>query len=437
MPTYTQTTLDDFTAQISQNLDDPSQVYWTVPELQFAAFESLNVWGALTNYWRTRGTFQTQQNVPYYDLNQQLTVLRSRKTPRAQIVKEIQYMLLENPDPTGAGGSGQVSIASIYQAIQRARNRFVLDCCFPYTIPNGMPPPVAPDGSATLPQSCMYLHRAAWQDVTSGTWTNLWRQDAWATDHDLGLFQPGAPVCYSESQLAPIQIQLSPVPVNAGQLEIVTVDSLQIDTTNLVSTFNVPDEWIHAVKYAALADLLGADSQLNDPVRADYASNRYHQAVTFARDARSIMRMTIGGVPVTIDSFAALDAGRHTWRNHSGKPDIAGVQYDFLALSQVPDQAYGISVDVVQSAPLPQSGADFMPVGYEDIPHLVDYCTHVLLFKCGGNEFKTGFSDYDDFMKAVAVRGAINAAKIQYLEPEMGQPQKDQRERKDKGTVKQ
>lgn len=436
---YTQTTLVSLTTQIGVLLDDVSERYWTLSEKQYAVWESLRVWGALTAYWRTRGTFRTVVNTPYYDLSAVLPALRPRAWTLQQVVQEIQYHLLEAPNGiSGAGMSGQVSIGAILSAVQRARNRFVLDVHLPYSVSK---PPLnidTPDGLLQLPSSCMYLHRAGWQDLTSGTWTNLWRQDDWAIDHNAPLWtiNPGAPLCYSESEAAPIQIQLDPPPQAVGNLEIITVDSLQIDLTSATSTFNIPDEWIHAVKYAALADLLSADSQLNDPMRAQYAQMRYSQAVDAAQMAKSLMRLTLNGVALQVDSFAALDAGRPTWRNQTGQPFVCGLLYDFLALADVPDNVYGVAADVVQAAPLPATGSEFIQIGYEDLPQLINYCLHTLLFKCGGTEFKNTFSGYDGFMKSVAGRGRITEAKIQYLGPVFNQPQKEQTERPDQMKAK-
>lgn len=432
---YSQTTLDSITSQIGENLDDTNELYWTQPEKKLAVWEALRVWGALTNYWRTRGTFTTVANTPYYDLSAQLPLLRPRVWTLNQVVTQIQYMLLEAPSGiSGAGMSGQVSVASILQAVQRARNRFVLECKFPYSVGSTIPVNATPDGLIQIPDSCMYLHRAGWQDLTSGTWANLWRQDAWAIDHNQidWTQNPGRPVCYSESELSPVQIQLDPAPIAAGNLEIITVDSLQIDITDPNATFDIPDEWIHAVLYCALSDLLCADSQINDPFRGQYAQMRYDQAVDATKMARCMTRLMLNGNPLQLDSFAAMDAAMPTWRNQTGQPQVAGAQYDFLALANVPDAVYGMTADVVQAAPLPTAGSDFIQIGYEDIPHIVDYCVHHLMFKCGGTEFKSTFADYDDYMKSAASRGRINAAKIRYLEPVFGQPQKDQQMRPDR-----
>ncbi len=430
---YTQYTLDDLSSQLGVLLDDQSNRYWVVQEKYYAVWEALRYWGACTSYWRTRGTFNLAAATPYYDLAAQLPALRTRTWTLNQMVQEIQYQCLEAANGiTGSGMSAQISITSILQAISRARNQFVLDLKLPYTYHAAFASPGS-GGIVDFPQDSVYVHRAAWQDAQSGTWTNLWRQDAWAIDKSDPTWttNPGQPAVYSESENSPLKMQLAPEPQGAGTLEAITVDSLLIDLTNPAATFEVPDEWVHAIKYAALADIFTAESQNKDIVRGQYAGMRYQQSVDLAKEARSVIRLLIGGVPLPLDSFAAIDAGYCYWRNQSMQPFVAGALYDFLMFAPVPNAAYGIAADVVQSAPIPLTGTDAVPIGDEDLDHILDYATHWLTFKCGGKEFQDTFAQYDDFMKAAAARGRINKAKIQYLVPLLGQAQKESAERPD------
>lgn len=432
---YTQTSLNSLLNQLGVLLDDQNALYWTTAEKTFAIQEFLRVWGAYTSYWRTRGTFNLTANQPFYDLSTVLPLLRTRTWTLDQLTKEIQFACLEAANGiTGAGMSGQISIASILNSIQRARNRVAIDARFPFTYTAVFAAPGI-GGMVAFPQTSVYVHRASWQDQISGAWTNLWREDSWAIDHSdpTWTLTPGNPQVYSEAENAPLQLQLVPPPVASGTLDAITVDSLLINTANANAVFNLPDEWVHAIKYAALEDLFSSESQNKDALRAQYAEMRYQQAMDFARKARSIIRLLGEGVPLPIDSFAALDAANPYWRNQSGRPQLVGVVYDFLAFSPgAPDQAYGIAADVVQSAPIPVSGVDLIQLGEEDMPHLIDYVTHILTFKCGGKEFQDSFAQYDSFLDAVAGRTGINRAKMRYLSPILGTAQKEERERPDR-----
>lgn len=442
---YAQFTLPQLVAQVASLLDDNSNVYWTAAEVQYALWEGLRVWGALTNYWRGRASFNLTPGTPWVDLSQasaQLQALRTRTWTLQQLTQEIQFALLEAPNGiSGTGMSGQVSITDILNAIQRTRNRFVLDVRFPLAVHSLFAGPPPPQGTFAFDQSSVFVHRCAWQDL-SGAWTTLWRQDLWAADHAnyQWTLQTGTPQLWSEAELAPLQLQLSPNPRSDGQVEALTVDSLLLNLTNPNQTFNVPDEWVHALKYGALAEILSADSQINDPQRAAYCEQRYQQAVTFARDAQSLIRLLWGNATLPTDSLQSLDAGQAYWRNQVGMPQIAAVLYDWLGVVNVPDQAYGMTAEVVQTAPLPPAvpvgqPTDYVQIGSEDLTHILAYVTHVLLLKCGGDEFQASMGAYDAFMEAVSKRKAINAAKIRYMEPLFGMAQREWAARPDRLEV--
>jgi hypothetical protein len=432
---YTQTSLNDLCTQIGTLLDDTGELFWTRTEKQYAIWEALRVWGAITSFWRARGTFQIGPATPWYDLSTQLPLLRSRSWTLNQMTQEIQYMLLEAANGiSGTGMSGQISIASILNAIKRARNRFAADTKLPLTVhPSPYISVSPPNGLAQLPSTTIYLHRLSWRDVTSGMYSNLWREDSWAADHANYLWPltPGAPVAFSESENSPLAMQLMPNPLNSGTLEAVTVDSLTVDTTNANATFNVPDEFVHGIKYAALADLMSSESQLADPPRAQYAETRYQQAVDAALLAKSIIRVQMNGSPLPLDTLANIDAGMPYWRNQAQQPSVCGALSDLLAFAGKPDRAYGIVADVVRAAPLP-GPTDPIQIGAEDLAHLVDYVIHVLCFKCGGNEFQSSFAGYDSFLTAAGTRNRVLAVKARYLTALFGQPAAEEKQRPDR-----
>ena len=436
---YTQTTLAQYIAQIGTLMDDLGNVYWTPQEITYATYEALRVWGAYTNYWRQRGSFQAKPNdpSPWYDLSVKIPALRSRSYILNQMVQEMQYMLLENPSGvTGTGMSQQVSIGSILNAIQIARNRFVLDAHLPLSVHAGFASPPPQEGMVEFDQKTVFVHRVAWQDTVSGTWTNLWREDAWSIDKAFPQWtlNPGSPKVYSEAESAPLRLQIAPPPMTSGVAEALTVDSLTMSLGNPNTLFGVPDEWVHAIKYGALSYLLAGEGQIKDMTRAQYAEKRYQQAVDMAKDARSIIRLLANNVPLPIDSMMAIDAGFPYWRNaNPAPPNVVGVLYDMVGIGPV-DAPYGIAADVVRSAPLPGLN-DPLQIGQEDLDHITDYVSHVLTFKCGGTDFTSTMGAYDSFMSAVGSRQGVNAAKIRYLEPLFGQPQREWQQRPDRIEV--
>ena len=430
---YSNTTLAQLISQISDLLDDPTQKYWTSAEIQAAVYEGLLYWGALTGYWRTQGAIPaTQYGVqfagpawaaPYIDLSVALPTLRTRNYTLGQLVKEIQWMLLESPSGVaGTGMSGQVDVQSILTCLQDARNRFVIDTHLPISY-NPTLGGFTPDGLVTLPDTTVYLHRASWMD-SGGKWTPLWREDSYAADraNPSWTVSPDSPVAYSESELSPLTIQLIPRPINTGVLDGFTVDSLTLDLTSDSTLLGLPDEWVHAVKYATVAQILSSTGQITDQLRSQYAEQRYKQSVEFAKEAMSVIRVQADGVPLPTEPLSRLDTALPTWLNQYGAPVTAGVLYDWLALAPGQlDYPYGLTVDVVQVAPLPGLG-DHVQLGNEEFDGLKSYVVHILCFKCGGKDFTSTMGDYDDFMSVVGARKGVNRAKIKYLEPMFSQP---------------
>lgn len=437
---YSQVTLSTLIAQISTILDDTvggpsgSGVYYVQQEIQYAIYEALLVYGALTSNWRARGIFNITPTTPWYDLSVQLSNLRTRKRTLNSIIQQMQYMLLENPSGiAGTGMSGQVSVGDLLSAVQRVRNSFVIDVKFPTTVhPSNDITVTAPDGMVQLPNTTVYLHRLAIQDATSGAWSNLWRTDAWAADHNNQLWtvEPGTPVSFSQSENSPLTAQLVPPPLNGGNMEAITVDSLEIDITNPNATLGIPDEWSHAVLYGALASVFSG-GQTDDPLRYQYCAQRYQQAVEAAKMARSLIRLQLNGVPLPLDSMANIDAGMPYWRNQTGQPQMVGALYDLVGFAGAPGGNYSVAADVVRSAPLPRLN-EAIQIGPEDIPLLVEYSLCLLLFKCGGSDFSSMIGGLQHFMDACIQRNQILKVKAVNYSAIFGQWQFEEAQRPDR-----
>ena len=444
MPGYTQVTLQALITQIATILDDTggpggAGVFYVQQEIQYAIYEALRVFGALTSAWRQRGIINIGPPTgggptpAWYDLSALLPNLRSRSWTLQQLTQQIQYMLLENPSGiAGTGMSGQITVNDILTAIQRVRNQFVIDAKFPFTVHPNTDLSVTPDGLIQLPNTTVYLHRLSFQDAISGAWSNLWREDAWATDHNNRLWtvQPGTPFAFSQSENSPLTAQLVPAPVNTGGLEAITVDSLEIDIANPGATLNIPDEWVYAVLYGALASIFSG-GQTDDALRYQYCAQRYQQFVDMARMAKSVIRLMVNNVPLPLDTLAAIDAGFPYWRNQPGPPQMAAQMYDILAFAGIPDRTYSVSVDVVATAPLPGLG-DPIQVGPEDVPLIVQYALSVLLLKAGGKEFSETLEGLDSFTKACTMRNQILAVKARYFGPIFSQWQYEESQRPDR-----
>lgn len=422
---YQQYTLATLVAQIAGLIDDPTYIQWKYQEIRYGVIEALRYWGALTSYWRARGSFNTVPAAPWYDLSIQLPNLRTRTTTFDDLVTEIDYHCFELPGGvSGAGLSSQFSISSILSAIVRGRNRFVMDAGLPLSI-SQQTITAAPDARFYVSEDFVYLRHAYWQDAPSGSWIPLRPTDAWAQDsyNPTWIQEPGIPFSFSQSVTRPLEVQLYPPPANDGTIEWLSANSDDYPDIILPTTLlGLPDEFAHAVKYAALADLFTMDGESFDPVRADYCDRRYQQTVAIAKDHKSVVRVQINNVPIGLSTLTMLDACYPRWRMLTGKPLNAGCDLDMIALAYVPDGSYGVTVDVLQSAPIPNSDSEFLQIGRELIPNIIDYVQHYLGFKLGGTEFTNNMGLYDNYMTSAKDRNAIQSKSIKFMAPLYGMP---------------
>lgn len=421
---YTQYSMSSLIAEIAALIDDPDNIQWKVQEIRYAIVEALRFWGALTSYWRSRGSFSTVASSPWYDLSVQIPNLRPRTVTFDDLCTEIQYHCFELPSGvSGTGLTSQFTINSIILAVARARNRFSMDAAVPLAV-SQQPITAAPDARFYVDENIVYLRHGYWLDSVSGAWSPLRPTDAWAQDgyNPLWTLEPGIPFAFSQSVTRPLEVQLFPPPANDGTIEWLTANTNNFQTIVGATTLGIPDEFCHAIKYAALADLFTMDGESADPQRAKYADERYRQTVAVARNHRSVARVQIGNVPIGLSTLRMLDSSFPRWRMQTGKPYNAGCDLDILAFSAVPNAVYGVTCDVLQSAPIPADDASFLQIGREFIPNLIDYVQHYLQFKLGGYEFFSSLPSYDGFLQSAKDRNAIQAAQIQFLGPLFGMP---------------
>lgn len=449
---YSQYTLDSLTAELSSALSDPTNIFWSRDEIHRAINEFLLYWGALTSYWRERGQFQTVARIGLYDLASQLPALRSRAYTFGQLTKEIQYHFLERPDGvSGLNLSAQFSISQITSALKRARNQFVLDARFPLSLTQGaltwdqatntwdsypqtwdalpvggFPIAAPPSGRASLDQSIALIQRASWTDAPTQITVPLRREDGWAADsYSPGWpLAPGRPFAYSLAEVRPIEMQFIPPPITSGRLDLIYVRTLDLPIADDQSFF-VPDEFALAIKWRAIHDLLSSYAESYDPVRAQYALERYNACILATSIFRSVLRVQLNTQTLHLDTLFAIDAGLPYWQTQLGRPSLAGCAYDIVGLANTPSTVFGVTCEVVRSAPLPVAGLDPIQLGREEVTFLFDYCRHILSFKLGGEEFTSTFHLYDNFLRGASQRNKLLSSRARYLEALFNQPKRE------------
>jgi hypothetical protein len=242
-------------------------------------------------------------------------------------------------------------------------------------------------------------------DQTQATGTILWRESEWGMNSflpDWQRTQGDIPVVYSVAATPPITMQLAPIPGN-GWLELETVDAGAALTLNGV-TLGIPDDWVWALKWGVLADLLSRDAEAKDAERAAYCEQRYRAAVEAAGLYPSVIQLFVNNIRVPVNSVFDMDAYSGNWEDGtSNYPTIGGIMgRNLLALYPSPTGYETVVADMVAPIPIPTSDGDTLQIPPDVIPVLLDYAQHLASFKMGGDEFNVTAQQFKNLIIAAA-----------------------------------
>lgn len=431
---YSLITLGSARASLRLQLQDPSATnpYWTDAELNAAIIEALRTWQALTGWNRDRATLSTVANTGFYDLAQTGVLaagLFDYNVTDVQVWNQITATLLE-PGTIPYAGTDQWSQSQILDALQQARDQFLLDTGSVITrtlVTN----PAQPISRISLPQTIIDVRRAAWFTTGTGLFSTLWRIDEYSADAFSNSWQTPQllPQSFSVSVTPPITLQIIPPsndPAATTNTEILSVSSGATLTLAPV-VLGVADDLSYGVKFGALASLFNADGQARDLQRAQYCEQRYTEAVNVARLNPSVLNAIFGTSILFGNSLFDEDAYNASWQNQTHGPPqrVAFAGRNLLATIPYPDAIYSITLDLVRNMPVPASDGAFLQIGNEKLNTILNYAQHVASLKMGGQEFQATLPFYQDFLKAAVIdNNRLNASA--FLRKLLDQPAQNQ-----------
>lgn len=428
---YSHTSLAGLKAQLSSRLGDALKTFWVDIELGLVLSEAIRTFGLLSAFWRERGTLVTSSGTAFYDIATNLdngqptnnNILSYTVTDR-DLVQQIQYHLLESASSQSSWtGTEMFTLDDIRYALQRRRDQFLADTgvVVNRSLVNVASPPI---GRQQLVDTIIDVRRAAWLGVSPFDYYNvLWRDDErlFTAANSNWSVTSGTPECYSIMAPPPLELQLAPPPLSTGQVELLTVDAgASFAPASAATIIGIPDDLTPAVKWGALADLLGNDGIARDAIRAAYCEQMYQLYVQFARVLPIVIHAELNGVPLIPATLYEIESSTPNWQNISDTPqDIAIVSPNMIAINPVPDGVYSITLDVVRKSVVPDSDGDSIQVGREQLDMIMDYAEHLALFKVGGQEWHATERQAKNFMAqsatynhriGAAARAAVSAA---------------------------
>jgi hypothetical protein len=420
LQSYSWITFAQARAELGVRLGDPGNVQWIDNEKSGYLLEALRTWQALTGYWRDRGTVNGINGQVWYDLPTLLKdqannpTLRPYTVTDSNLVASIQYSLVENAGTVTTGvswiGTDMFTLAQVTTALQRRRDQFLKETGTVLTPFLSLP--ITPNQPRYgLPNDTVIdIRRMAWIDRTTGKKTTLWRQDEWESNAFNVNWAAGSsrPKTYSVSVSPVLTFAFGTLPVDVGAVELLLVDSGASLNPMAGVLLGMPDDWSWVVRWGALADLLTADGQALDTLRADYALERWQQGVELARAAPSALVAQINGRDRWLTPISDLDLYQAGWENNVAtdqmQPNQVGVAgLNLVAFSRIPSSTpLSMTLDVIRNAPLPVLDTDFVQLGREEFDALLGYAEHLACFKLGGNDFTRTSDLYSDFLTQAA-----------------------------------
>lgn len=443
---YSYVTLAQARQELANRLYDSNQVFWSPVELSQIIQEALRTFNALTGMWRGDFTFQLVQGTTWYDLADTANLpntLRPYTVTDAVLYTAILYHLLE--PPTGPV-SLQLTTDDLVNAVQRRRDEILSTTSCTQTrllVP-------AVNGRITLPDNVLDVRRMAYLPayVPQGGYGSgyygqgvygvspptfyegyvMWPEDTWAEqsfEYQYTQNPPGKPATYLMSTEPPLSFDTNCPPDTAGQYELLTVQAGGTLSFAAPSTFTIPDDWTHVIKWGALADLFGRGSNASDPLRQQYCEQRYRMGLKLLASAPALLAMRVGNVPLLVDAVRSADLYDTNWQaNPQGTPTnylYSGL--NLVALDPAPDagpspgQPYMMTATVVENAPVPVLDADLVQLSRGDYDAVLDYCVHIASLKQGGKEFTDTMPLFERFMKQAGVYGLKLAELAEYTKP--------------------
>jgi len=193
-----------------------------------------------------------------------------------QVMELVQYALVEPPDGGQSWPSGLWTRDEVINALNTRMRQYLRDT--QAIVTRVSIPTVATTNPINVPIDWIATLGAVWVITASGQRIPLSTADAFEADLALPTWEAsgGTPLVILDGDDGTLTVRLAPVPDANGTLELLYVALPTAANGNGV-TLSIPDEALDGIRYGALADLLGKVGRGTDPMRAQYAQERFEQ----------------------------------------------------------------------------------------------------------------------------------------------------------------
>lgn len=193
-------------------------------------------------------------------------------------LSEIQGTLIEPEDNGVAWASGFWTSAEVVDYMNARQREFLKEtfCLVSSNTLVTVPGPLR----HPLPQDWVATYDVQWR-TAAGVYKELPRSSSFEADlADPDWIYESQPIpdACSDGDQGTLLLQIMPLANDAGLLEILYVAvSATLGTGGVL--FDVPDEFIPAIKWGVISDMLSKVGRAHDPSRAAYAEARYQEGI--------------------------------------------------------------------------------------------------------------------------------------------------------------
>ena len=405
---YAWQTLAGAQSDLAARLYDAGQQWWGPDDLTIRIVEALRTWNALTSFWRSDMSLTVSLTTVWYDITAASGSVRPMTVTDNDLLQSIEYSLVEPPTaayPLVWTGTDQFGIDELLGAIQRRRDETLstTGCTITrqiVTAPLG--------GRISLPDNVIDIRRVAW--LPSGILykpSALRQADAMSKSfYDRGWMNAAAapPRTYLQSSQPPLSFDVDRTPPVTGNYEVMAVEAGAALTSAAPTILGVPDDWAWVVKFGALAELFGIESEAKDQMRSDYCAWRYRQGLALMTDTPAVLSAQVLGVPCSIDAVANADDFNPGWQASVfiGPPRSVYLAGQNMLAPSSPS-INSVVLQVVQNAPIPSVSTDPILLGREDYAAVLDEAQHLATLSLGGSEFMATVGLHKRFIERAAL----------------------------------
>lgn len=389
---------------LANRLYDTTGVYWTDAEKGLYIKEALRTWNALTAQWVTDyvQTLTSASN-PWLSLNVAGSP-RQYTVTDADLYSIIQYHLLE--PVTGANpwtGTPQFSLSDLTNAFQNRQNELLqaTACNCQQLAPVSL---IANTRRVALADTVLDVRRSRFKPVV-GSNAVLWRGDI----ASFAFFSPGyrqttrTPRNYAVSAQPPLTLDVDYPPNVSGSLDLLAIVAGNVPAPPSTVTLSIPDDWSWVLKWGMLGDLFGKESEARNEQKMQYCNARFMEGIKLMMTLPWVLNAEVNNVPVGIESVKERDMYDYGWEdNATARQSVVVAGTDLLSVANRPtgSNTLGLTLQVVQNAPLPSADIDPVQVSRDVLDVILDYAFHIATFKESVQDITDSMPLFDNFRTA-------------------------------------